>query len=100
MDIKTIGCVGVASVTLALLAPSLSAAETAQSSVEAAVNAGNVVHRVSHALAADATYAVPASSGNRWAVKSVVDNSEVIWAESNERQAGFKWGESKRICKP
>ena len=95
MNIKTIGCVGVASVALALLAPSLSAAETARSSAEAAVNSGNVVHRVSHALAADTTYTAPGSlSGNKWAVKSVVEDSEVIWAESNKPSTGFKWSEA------
>ena len=95
MNIKTIGCVGVASVTLALLAPSLSAADAVPSRSATALESGSVVHRVSHALAADSVYAAPVStSGNKWAGKSVADDSEVIWAESNKARSGYNRDEA------
>jgi hypothetical protein len=91
MNIKTIGYVGAASVALALLAPSLSVADT----VQATDHSGNLVHRVSHALAADARYTAPvSSSGNKWAEKPVSNDSKVIWADSDEPQSGYKWGQS------
>ena len=91
MNIKTIGYVGAASVALALLAPSLSVADT----VQATDHSGNLVHRVSHALAADARYTAPVSySGNKWAEKAVSNDSKVIWADSDEPNSGYKWGKS------
>ena len=91
MNLKTIGYVGLASMALALLAPSVSAADTAQ----ATDNSGNLVHRVSHALAADARYTAPvSSSGNKWSEKALSNDSKVIWAESDKAQSGYKWGKS------
>ncbi|MDE0930047.1 MAG: hypothetical protein OSA77_05120, partial [Halioglobus sp.] len=89
MSIKTMGYVGLASMALALLAPSLSAADTAQ----ATDSSGNLVHRVSHALAADARYTAPVSSGNKWSEKALANDSNVIWAESDKAQSGYKWGQ-------
>ena len=91
MSIKTIGYVGFASMALALLAPSVSAADTALETN----NSGSLVHRVSHALAADVSYTAPVtSSGNKWATKPLSNESKVIWAESDKVQTGDKWGTS------
>jgi hypothetical protein len=91
MNIKTIGYAGFASMALALLAPSINAADT----VQATDKSGSLVHRVSHALAAEARYTAPvSSSGNKWAVKPLSNDSKAIWAESGKAQTGYKWGES------
>ena len=93
MKTKSFGCVGVASVALTMLMSSLAVAETSPAGLATEAKSGSTVHRVSHALAVDARYTAPAS-GNKWAQKNVATDGKAIWADSDEPQSGYKWGES------
>ncbi len=90
--IKKMGVTGITSAALVLLAPSTSLAEGLQGQ---SAESGNLVHRVSHALANTQQYTGKVVSGNKWGSPSTSHQSRTMWADSPEPQSGYKWGQSK-----
>jgi hypothetical protein len=89
--IKMIGYAGIASAALALLVPTMSITESAQArnTIE---ESSSVVHRVSHALAADTQYTAE-QTGNPWGRTNVSEQAGNRWGRTNvSEQAGNRWG--------
>ncbi len=94
--IKLIGCAGVAAIALPLLISSVVVTEKAQARMVPEDAAGSLVHRVSHALAADAEYtatAIPA--GYKWGQKNYASTRKESWVGSEAPiSSGYKWTKS------
>ena len=92
------GLAYIAGAALVALTPSVAVADNAQQVSGEAT--GNLVHRVSHALATTQTYSAgEAKSGYKWG-QDLAEPAEKAsaWAENREAQSvqnGSKWGSSK-----
>ena len=97
--LKLLSYAGIGSIALAVLAPTLSFAETDQVSAENSTNAHSLVHRVSHSLA-DAGAYTSGTSGYKWGKKTQQSNSaNTQWAQSSSR-GGYKWGSAAPTSTP
>ena len=92
--LKVVGYAGVASFALAIAANSLILAETPQLESVSAEKSNNMVHRVSHTLAAAQQYTGGTASGYKWGQENQSKTSEVTWDGSKDTASGYKWGKS------
>jgi hypothetical protein len=90
--IKALSYAGVSSLTLALLSPAISHAETGQA---AATGSHSLVHRVSHSLADATSYTGSPNAGYKWGKERQPSSAEVQWAEESQARGGYKWGQSE-----
>jgi hypothetical protein len=90
------GYVGITSFALAISANSPTVAETQADHSMAAEQSNNLVHRVSHTLAAAEQYTGSVQSGYKWGQK-VQSQSRESWNDSQEPSGGYKWGKSSTI---
>ncbi|MFV8818327.1 hypothetical protein [Haliea sp. E17] len=74
-----------------LLTPLSSLAEVNSQSTGATQSSHSLVHRVSHTLANDRTYAASGNSGYKWAKGTQATETSATWATKANAQAGYKW---------
>jgi hypothetical protein len=89
---KFIGYAGVASIALAISTNSPTLADTTSDHGAVMVKSGNLVHRVSHTLAAAEEYTGNVPSGYKWGEKAQQGQSNKIWNSSEAPAGGYKWG--------
>ena len=90
--IKALSYAGVSSLTLALISPAISHADTQQA---AGAASHSLVHRVSHSLADATAYTSSPNAGYKWGKERQPSNSEAQWAEDSQARGGYKWGKSE-----
>ncbi|MFT4520506.1 MAG: hypothetical protein ACI9JM_002909, partial [Halioglobus sp.] len=100
--IRTIGYVGVA---LALTLPALSIAESQQAASASTENSGNIVSKVSHALAAEQRYTSNPAFSYQWGQRTQSIEPQADWSVSTDASSGYRWAEdgalnseSKRVA--
>jgi hypothetical protein len=91
---RVMGYVGIASVALAISANTPTLAETQPDRGAVVEKSNNLVHRVSHTLAAAEQYTGSAPSGYKWGQKARKNQSKENWSGSKESPSGYKWGKS------
>ena len=88
--LKKLSYASIGTLAIALMAPSISVAETDQTT--ATNGAHNLVHRVSHSLANEDAYTASTGAGYKWGKQASQDeSSDAQWAEAPAR-GGYKWG--------
>ena len=96
--LKKLSYASIGTLALTLMAPSVSLAESGQTSANTA-GSHNLVHRVSHSLADADAYTGGTGAGYKWGKKaSQSESSNAQWAESSTR-GGYKWGNSSTSAK-
>ena len=76
----------ISALTAILSIPSVAMAE-----VDGQSASGNLVHRVSHTLAASRSYSHSANAGYKWAKGVSQTQSVDAWAAGDSAQSGYKW---------
>src|SRR5210317_1741360 len=89
---------GLGSIALAAMSPTLCIAETQQTAGLDGAASHSLVHRVSRSLAEADTYTSSGMSGYKWGQKSSqVDTGATNWAGSTRTRSSYKWGDSSTI---
>jgi hypothetical protein len=97
---RMIGYMGITSFALAISANSPTVAETQADHGTVAEQSNNLVHRVSHTLAAAEQYTGSVQSGYKWGQNVPSHgNSKAVWVDvdSVDTQSGYKWGRTNHI---
>jgi len=90
---KLIGYAGVASIALVVSTNAPTLAETRHDSGAVVEKSGNLVHRVSHTLAAAERYTGNVPSGYKWGEDTQrAQQSESSWQNADVPAGGYKWG--------